>query len=206
MQHNKAVSRANGYWKLGWIRKAYSGDDAKRVLEITKKLEGALKAGNMPKITEYTAQLKHIYGSNPGFLAKGANWVKKLFGAKVGATTVESALAEKEAIKGVAEGMNKTAGMATDFKKLVTHGGWLGPAIWVAMEYMLDFGKIKTAFGQDNETGMKQLGQTVVKGAGNAAGWALGEAAAFVNTSKQANRIKCATLSWNGLKEIINKK
>ena len=34
----------------------------------------------------------------------------------------------------------------------------------------------------------------------------LGEAAAFINTSKQANRIKCATLSWNGLKEIINKK
>jgi nitrogen fixation NifU-like protein len=33
----------------------------------------------------------------------------------------------------------------------------------------------------------------------------LGEAAAFVNTSKQANRIKCATLSWNGIKEIINK-
>ena len=32
----------------------------------------------------------------------------------------------------------------------------------------------------------------------------LGEAAAFVNTSKQANRIKCATLSWNGLKDIIN--
>ena len=32
----------------------------------------------------------------------------------------------------------------------------------------------------------------------------LGEAAAFINTSKQANRIKCATLSWNGLKEIIN--
>lgn len=34
----------------------------------------------------------------------------------------------------------------------------------------------------------------------------LGEAAAFVNTSKQANRIKCATLSWNGIKEIINNK
>lgn len=33
----------------------------------------------------------------------------------------------------------------------------------------------------------------------------LGEAAAFVNTSKQANRIKCATMSWNGLKDIINK-
>lgn len=33
----------------------------------------------------------------------------------------------------------------------------------------------------------------------------LEEANAFVNTSKQANRIKCATLSWNGLKEIIDK-
>lgn len=33
----------------------------------------------------------------------------------------------------------------------------------------------------------------------------IGEAAAFVNTSKQANRIKCATMSWNGLKDIINK-
>ena len=33
----------------------------------------------------------------------------------------------------------------------------------------------------------------------------LGEAAAFINTSKQANRIKCATLSWNGIKDIINK-
>ena len=34
----------------------------------------------------------------------------------------------------------------------------------------------------------------------------LEEANAFVNTSKQANRIKCATLSWNGLKDIIDGK
>lgn len=33
----------------------------------------------------------------------------------------------------------------------------------------------------------------------------LEEANAFVNTSKQANRIKCATLSWNGIKEILDK-
>lgn len=33
----------------------------------------------------------------------------------------------------------------------------------------------------------------------------LEEAVAFINTSKQANRIKCATLSWLGLKDIINK-
>jgi nitrogen fixation NifU-like protein len=33
----------------------------------------------------------------------------------------------------------------------------------------------------------------------------LQEANAFVNTSKQANRIKCATLSWNGIKNILDK-
>ncbi|HHU60149.1 TPA: SUF system NifU family Fe-S cluster assembly protein [bacterium] len=33
----------------------------------------------------------------------------------------------------------------------------------------------------------------------------LEEAVAFINTSKQANRIKCATLAWDGLKEIIAK-
>lgn len=33
----------------------------------------------------------------------------------------------------------------------------------------------------------------------------LEEANVFVNTGKQANRIKCATLSWNGIKEIIEK-
>ena len=33
----------------------------------------------------------------------------------------------------------------------------------------------------------------------------LEEANAFVNTSKQANRIKCATLSWCGMKGILDK-
>lgn len=32
----------------------------------------------------------------------------------------------------------------------------------------------------------------------------LEEANAFVNTSKQANRIKCALLSWDGIKEMID--
>lgn len=31
----------------------------------------------------------------------------------------------------------------------------------------------------------------------------LDEALVFINTSKQAARIKCATIGWNGLKELI---
>lgn len=34
----------------------------------------------------------------------------------------------------------------------------------------------------------------------------LEEAIAFMNTYKQANRIKCATLGWNAIKQIIDKK
>ena len=32
----------------------------------------------------------------------------------------------------------------------------------------------------------------------------LDEAIAFQNVGKQANRIKCATIGWNGIQEILN--
>ena len=32
----------------------------------------------------------------------------------------------------------------------------------------------------------------------------LEEAIVFINTSKQASRIKCATIGWNGLEELLN--
>jgi nitrogen fixation NifU-like protein len=34
----------------------------------------------------------------------------------------------------------------------------------------------------------------------------LEEAIAFKNTHKQANRIKCATIGWNALEELISSK
>lgn len=34
----------------------------------------------------------------------------------------------------------------------------------------------------------------------------LEEAIAFMNTHKQANRIKCATLGWSGIKKILDEK
>ena len=46
----------------------------------------------------------------------------------------------------------------------------------MAIDLILGLGNIKEAFSKDNKTGMKQVGQTLVKGAGSAAGWAAGEA------------------------------
>ena len=176
LQHNKAVSRCNG--KLGWIRRSYKATGDVKVVEgIVKNLEAALKAGDMKLITEYTAQLKHIYGSNPGFLAKTVNWFKGLFGCNVGPTSVSAALADKAGIEGVKAGLESATKM-TGFKELLTHGGWMGPLTWIGFEFLFDFGKLKTAFQKDNETGMKQLGQTTVKGLGAAVGWTAGEATA----------------------------
>lgn len=46
----------------------------------------------------------------------------------------------------------------------------------MAIELLLGWNNIKTAYAKDSETGNKQLCQTLVKGAGSAVGWAAGEA------------------------------
>ena len=177
LQHNKALARCNK--KLGWIRRSYLATGDKALIEsIVKKLEGALAKGDMKLITEYTAQLKHAYGANPGALTKGVNWVKNLFGAGGGPTNVTAALADKEGIKSIVTELGKTKG--TSYMDMLKRGGGVkGGLFFMGIEFLLSFGKIKTAFEKDSETGWKQLGQTTVKAAGNAAGWALGEAAAL---------------------------
>lgn len=111
--------------------------------------------------------------------------------------TVSEALANTPAntaaIDGKVAELAKTSGTLTETGKLAAKattktrfidmlkrgGGVKGGLLFMGLEILMGVGKIKTAFEKDNETGMKQLGQTLVKGAGNAAGWAIGEAAAL---------------------------
>ena len=160
--------------KLGAFRKTYSEEDAKLISKIQKELKIALKKGNMGKITECTAKLRHSYVSD-GFIAKGFNKVKGLFGAKKPATVAE-ALKDKEGINKVLTGLNESK--ATKFSKILKRGGGIkGGVLFAVIELLTNFDKIKTAFSKDSSTGMKQTSQTIVKATGNAAGWALGEAA-----------------------------
>lgn len=74
----------------------------------------------------------------------------------------------------------EVAGMTAkkSFGKLLAKcGGVKGGLLFAGLEFIMSFGKIKTAFSKDSKTGWKQVGQTTVKAAGSAAGWALGEAA-----------------------------
>ena len=75
-------------------------------------------------------------------------------------------------------------------KSILKRGGGIkGGILFFAMEVLMNLGKIKTAFEKDSNTGMKQLGQTAVKGTGNAVGWALGEAASVWAFTKWGAKI-----------------
>ncbi len=160
--------------KLGAFRAQYTKEDAELISKIQKELKKALEQGNMEKITECTAKLRHSYVSD-GFIAKGFNKVKGWFGGKTPATVAE-ALEDTKGIENVINGLNESKN--TKFSKILKRGGGIkGGVLFAAIELLTNFDKIKTAFSKDSSTGMKQTSQTIVKATGNAAGWALGEAA-----------------------------
>lgn len=186
LQHNKAVARCEG--KFGAFRRGYGAQGNTKQVEAVKKvvanLEAALKKGDMNAITKHTAELKYVYGANDGFLGRGWNTVKGWFGGE-SAKNAGARLAEIEAAG--------KAGKVAEVEKIITDlnvtkktgfgnilkqgGGFKGGLFFMGIEFAMSWGKIRTAFEKDSETGWKQLGQTTVKAAGNAAGWAVGEAA-----------------------------
>ncbi len=196
LQHNKALARCES--KLGAFRRSYKATgDVDAIKEVIKKLETALKKGDMVGITKHTAELQHAYSANGGFVNRGWNKLKGLF-TEVKPMTVADKLADTSGIEGRIAELAKTSGTLDDAGKLAAKatsktgfmnmlkrgGGVKGGLFFMGIELLMGLGKIKTAFEKDNETGMKQLGQTAVKGAGNAAGWALGEAAALAAFTK----------------------
>lgn len=191
-QMHKAEARCNT--KLGAFRRSYKAtSDVDRIQKVIKDLESALKRGDMKAITENTAMLKHAYSSNGGFVNRGWNGLKRGLGKIVPESwsfngvsikdslskepmTVADKLNDKNGIKNVVAELNKSK--STSFKDILARGGGVkGGLFFMAMDYLMSFGKIKTAFEADSETGWKQLGQTTARGVSNAVGWTLGEAA-----------------------------
>ena len=158
---------ARNYSKLGLFRKRYTPEQYTQLKTI---MQDAIKSGDMNKIAEASAKLEQAYVNN-GLWAELRSKItdKEL-------PTVEKALKNDKVIaenaKKLVEGKNLT------FTKALKKSGFVGAALFAAIEIVTSFGKIRTAFSKDKETGMKQLGQTTVKAVGNAAGWAVGEAAA----------------------------
>ena len=136
-------------------------ESVKKLVEATEKLNAAnVKNGNFPK---------------------ASNWVKNLFRGEKQA--IPSAMSKAREEKVIAESVSKAWTAAgegagkTYLQTLKTSGGGLGgAAFFMGIEFLMGISKIKAAFGKDKETRWKQIGQTTVKGAGSAIGWAAGEA------------------------------
>lgn len=147
----------------------------KQIYDALKaEMEAALKSGDAKKIATVTEKIRVATGAKTGWLPKGwrklwckdaVNVADKIKDTKTINSTVATKLAEKTP---------KTIGeyVKRGFKSQGVKGGLL----FGAMEFLMDFGKIQSAFSKDSSTGAKQLGQTSVKAAGSIIGWTVGEA------------------------------
>lgn len=176
LQMHKAEARCQT--KVGAFRRSYvATGDVDRIQKVVGELKTALKSGNMEAIKKHTATLQHAYSYNGGFIARGWDKVKGCF-VDVKPTSVVDKLKDTKGINSRIAELGKTT--ETSFKSMFKHGGGLkGGLFFAAIELLMGYDKIKTAFSKDSDTGMKQLAQTSTKAIGNAAGWAVGEAAAL---------------------------
>ena len=201
-QTHKAKARLES--KLGLFRSSYSRQvDGKfvnkdAVEKLLKEMESALAAGDKTKIAEATAKLQAGY-VNDGAFYRAKQSVKNFFTGKK-----ESVMTVEEAIKANSESINKTvkkltADNPTTFMERMKAPGTVKNALLFAgMNMLFSIGKIKKAFAKDKENeqngissnnGIKQVGQTVVKGIGGAVGWTIGEAAGAAAFAKWGAKI-----------------
>ena len=193
---NKVEARNNT--KLGLFRKGYvskrhpeAAKEYDALKPIIENLKNAMNKGDAEGVAKATAQLKVAYTNN-GPLSKVGGWFKKLVGKTPNANTVEEALKDTAAInKASADILAKSGkdlvgkGWKVQFKHALKHGGGIaGGLFFMVIEFLMGLGNIKEAFSKDKKTGMAQVGQTLVKGAGSAAGWAIGEAAGVMAATK----------------------
>ncbi len=140
---------------------------------LKKEMETALKSGNKEQIAKATEKIRVATGVKTGVIPKAWRSLIGKTNPDIAKMTTDSAV--KSAVdKKLAE--KAVTGYGEAIKKGFKSQGLKGGAFFAAMEFLMDFGKIRTAFSKDSSTGVKQLGQTSVKAAGSIIGWTVGEA------------------------------
>ena len=165
----KSLSGGEGTYKTG--EELYNA--------LKSEMERALASGNAEKITKATEKIKVVTGAKTGLIPRGWNKFKSLFTGNYvePMEKINTKLAD-EAIAGATEKALAEKATLGTFKGSLKHSCKLGSGLlFAAFEFLSDFmsGDIQAAFSKDTTTGMKQLGQTAIKGAGSAIGWSVGE-------------------------------
>lgn len=140
---------------------------------LKKEMETALKTGNKEQIAKATEKIRVATGAKTGVIPQAWRSIRGNAAPDIAKMTTDTAV--KAAVdKKLAE--KAATGYGEAIKKGFKSQGIKGGVFFAAMEFLMDFGKIKSAFSKDNKTGAKQLGQTSVKAAGSIVGWTVGEA------------------------------
>ena len=140
---------------------------------LKKEMETALKSGNKEQIAKATEKIRVATGAKTGVIPQVWRNIRGNAAPDIAKMTTDTAV--KSAVdKKIAE--KAVTGYGEAIKKGFKSQGLKGGAFFAAMEFLMDFGKIKSAFSKDSTTGAKQLGQTSVKAAGSIIGWTVGEA------------------------------
>ena len=184
-------------WRFAPLFKARL--DEKVYNSLKAEMEEALRLGDKQKIAEAVEKIRYATGAKTGAIPRFWNSLKSQFGFQRGELycgkektitkdSVMNALNKKVSKSNYAEQQkfadlakkNLTEKAATGYGEAIKKGfksqGIKGGGFFAAMEFLMDFGKIRTAFSKDSSTGIKQLGQTSVKAAGSIIGWTVGEA------------------------------
>lgn len=148
---------------------------------LKNKMEMALLSGDKRQIAEATERIRVATGVQSGPVGNFFNKIwSKIRGQKV--TTIADRLANNTAIREAALKKVNEKG-AVGLTETITKGfksqGVKGGAFFAAMEFIMDWSKIRSAFSakeNPTKTGLTQLGQTTVKAAGSLIGWTAGEA------------------------------
>lgn len=140
---------------------------------LKREMELALESGNKEQIAKVTEKIRVATGAKTGILPELWRQFRGKKTPDIAKMTTDSAV--KAAVdKKIAE--KSVTGYSEAIKKGFKSQGIKGGAFFAAMEFLMDFGKIRSAFSKDSTTGAKQLGQTSVKAAGSIIGWTVGEA------------------------------
>ena len=184
--------------KLGWFRKRLSSEDYNT---LKKVMEDALKTGDKEQIAEAAATLKQAYIGD-GWIARNVNKLTNKFkswrGKPTKALTVKEALGNKEAIAAAKNELLSSGSNVTLKDYMKKHASTGGVVMFALFDFVLGMGNIKKAFAKDRENsengikthyGLKQLGQTTVKGLGSGLGWGIGEALANYAFTKWGTKL-----------------
>lgn len=163
--------------KLGLFRQSYTQNpkDYEALKPYIEKLKSAINSGDAKGVEDAVAHLKAGYTNN-GPISKGLGAIKRFFGGTTKPNTAAEALKNATVLKETQAEIASKVGKTTFKNALKRGGGVKGGLFFMGIELLMGIPNIKEAFSKDKKTGWKQIGQTTVKGAGSAIGWAAGEA------------------------------